>query len=256
MSVLRALRGAVLATLARTPRLRALLKRIYRRLQPDVRRHMARALPDKQRLVFVVVGANDGVKSDPLARMVAADKRWRGLLIEPVPHIFARLRQNYADTTRFACENVAIAPTAGRLPFYYVSPDAAQRWAGPLPAYADQVGSFRREHLVEVLGQDAEPLIVAEPVPCEPLESVMQRNGIDEVDLLQIDTEGFDYEVLKQVDFQKHAVGMILYEHMHLSPQEQAAARNLLAEAGYDLFTYQGDTLATRRGTQSKRPAR
>jgi hypothetical protein len=38
--------------------------------------------------VFVKVGASDGITDDPCSDILLASKKWRGLLIEPVPYCF------------------------------------------------------------------------------------------------------------------------------------------------------------------------
>ena len=44
--------------------------------------------------------------------------RWTGVMVEPVPHLFDRLRRNYDSTDRVVCENAAISRADGRRPFY------------------------------------------------------------------------------------------------------------------------------------------
>ncbi len=46
------------------------------------------ALP---RVTFVQIGANDGVWNDPIEPYLRGEK-WRGVLVEPVPYVFARLK--------------------------------------------------------------------------------------------------------------------------------------------------------------------
>src|SRR5438552_16548503 len=49
---------------------------------------------------FVVqVGAHDGAVVDPL-RAELVYRRWRGVLVEPVPYVFERLRANYEGNPR------------------------------------------------------------------------------------------------------------------------------------------------------------
>src|SRR5450755_313564 len=50
---------------------------------------------------FVKVGANDGITDDPCSDILLADPNWSGLLIEPVPYCFERLKNNFPDTRRF-----------------------------------------------------------------------------------------------------------------------------------------------------------
>src|SRR5262249_59030637 len=58
--------------------------------------------------LFVKVGANDGVTGDPCSDILLATPQWRGILIEPVPYCFERLRANFSDSRRFILEQVAV----------------------------------------------------------------------------------------------------------------------------------------------------
>jgi hypothetical protein len=77
------------------------------------------------------------------------------------------------------------------------------------------------------------------------LQALLDRNGVKTVDLLNIDTEGFDYNVLSQVDFDRYKPLVILYEHKHLPVDEKNRAYELLTGRGYTCVEYGGDTLAT-----------
>jgi FkbM family methyltransferase len=50
-------------------------------------------------------------------------------------------------------------------------------------------------------------------VKCERLESILQENKIDEVLLLTIDVEGFEYEIIKGINFEKVRINCICVEN-------------------------------------------
>ena len=54
------------------------------------------------------IGANDGVLDDPLRELITTH-HLRGLLIEPLPDLFATLAENYKGETQLSFEQVAIA---------------------------------------------------------------------------------------------------------------------------------------------------
>src|SRR5215831_6216681 len=68
---------------------------------------------------FIQVGANDAVRDDPLKGFVTT-YGWRGILIEPVPFIFERLKSQYGDSPNLILENIAIAEQDGETDFYYL----------------------------------------------------------------------------------------------------------------------------------------
>jgi len=195
---------------------------------------------------FVQLGSNDGLNGDPLHDLIQSNPEWRGIFVEPVRYAFDRLRSNYNDEKRFVFENIAIADSSGEADFFCVSEDA-KRELEDLPDWYDQLGSFNREHLVKHLEGRLEPFILMERVKCETLAGLLDRNHVTKIDLLHIDVEGFDYNILKQIDFLRHSPEVILFEHKHLTPENQRNARFLLAKYEYTLAQFGGDTVALRR---------
>jgi hypothetical protein len=102
-----------------------------------------------------------------------------------------------------------------------------------LPYYFDQLGSFDRAHIVKHLGGALEPFIVERRVEVCPLSDVLTRRAIGEVQLLHVDVEGFDFEVLKTLDFARHSPVIIYIEHRHLSGSARGAMVALLRAHGY-----------------------
>ncbi len=223
-------------------------KRIYFRLRhPDMSATFESALDGIPDAFLVQVGANDGDQGDPIRPLVGRHPGWRGLLIEPVPFVFARLRQNYQDDPRFLYEQIAIADSAGEFPFYHVTPEARTALGEDVGRWADAVSSFDRDHLLRC-DPRLDPFIVEERIACARLDDVLAKRRITRIDAVCIDTEGADEMVLAQVDLQRFRPRVVLYEHKHLSHAGRRRARERLAAAGYRLRRYDYDTLAVREG--------
>jgi hypothetical protein len=87
--------------------------------------------------------------------------------------------------------------------------------------------------------------ILSEKVPCASVMGLLDKHRIDRLDLFHVDTEGYDFEVLKLIDFKRVKPRMILFEHIHLSADDRAACAAMLTREGYTLKPEQNDTLAT-----------
>jgi FkbM family methyltransferase len=198
---------------------------------------------------FVEIGSNDGEQHDHVRPFVLS-RPWRGIMVEPVPYIFERLRANYRDVAdRVALENLAIADRDGTLPFFHlVAPDPAD--LPDLPDWYDGVGSFSREavarHVTHI--PDVERRIVEARVECLTFDSLLRRHGEPVVDLLVTDTEGYDFALLESIDLERHRPRMVVYEHFHLSPDDRAACRARLERAGYRTLEEGFDTWCVRSG--------
>jgi FkbM family methyltransferase len=218
----------------------ALLTSPNRELAPSLSMVLAQYVVESPDLTFLQIGAFDGRQADPLYQFIVRH-HWRGVLVEPMPDAFSRLREAYQDEPQVQLQNVAVAQTDGQRTLYHLRRDAAG-----LPAWAPMLASFDRD---VVLRHGAQIPNIAEflettEVPCVTLSTLLARTGLDRVDLLQIDTEGWDYEILKLVDFTQMRPAIINYEHAHLSPDDWDAAVGLLVRNGYRVGIGPFDTVA------------
>jgi FkbM family methyltransferase len=192
-------------------------------------------------VTFVQIGSNDGLLGDPLHELIKSNPLWRGVFIEPVDYVFNRLVQNYGKSERFAFEKIAIAERPGERAFYFVSEDA---FTDPsIPPLADKLGSFMRSHIVKH-SPALEKYIVTTKVRCDTLSAVLARHNLSTIDLVHTDTEGYDFHILQQIDFQKYRPKIILFEHAHMTPAEYRESKDLLQRFGYRLTNCGLDTVA------------
>lgn len=198
---------------------------------------------DRPRATVVQVGANDGIKLDPLRRHLFR-RRWRAYLLEPVPYVYEALVANTRHNPRITPINLAIAPQEGTLPLHHLAPTDDP----DVPDWYDALGSFDRDVLVghadEVPG--IEDRVVVTEVPTVTFDTLADRHGIERVDLLHVDTEGFDLQVLELVDLDRHRPDIVLFERRHLDAAQRARAHRLLVDAGFRLVDEGFDTLAVR----------
>lgn len=197
--------------------------------------------------IFVKVGANDGIGDDPCSDIFLAHPNWGGLLIEPVPYCFERLKANFKGDQRFSFQQVAIGSPAGETTFYYVDATAKDKMPN-WEDWFDKLGSFDRNHILKHANGVLEPFIVAGKVQVYPLSEVLTQNRIKDVHLLHIDAEGYDYEVLKTLDFSKVAPLSIFVEHFHLSPAKKKEMVGFLQQQGYTVHDCLSDYFAVKEG--------
>lgn len=188
--------------------------------------------PESPAFFFIQVGANDGVYDDPIVQTVRR-YGWRGLLLEPQPSAFRKLAENYADQPQLILENVAIAATDGEMSLWTIKGDTG-------------LGTMNRAMLARThagAGDQIEELKVVTAT----FATLLRAHRIDRVDLLQIDTEGFDFEVIRLAFEAGLQPKLINYEHVHLSSTDQRQCVELLGSRGYRLAQageYETDTIA------------
>lgn len=218
-----------------------MFKFLNRRFQHgEVQKRIESFARKRKPVFFLQIGSSDGLIGDPLHKFIKKYK-WRGILVEPVPYIFDQLQRNYANCQGLIFENVAIAENEEERDFWY--PCQLER---PVKEWYHQIGSFSREHVMahSIAIPDLEKNLVREKVTCISLKSLLEKWNVESFDLLHVDVEGYDFEVIKQVDFSRFNPEIILYEDKHLQPADRAACMMLLRKEGYKLVTELGDTIA------------
>ena len=237
----------------RAPRLKAAAKTAAMRvgLKPDSGVRIAAFLDVFSRsrtgegrpgLRVLQVGANDGVRSDPLFELIVRDG-WRGVLAEPIPALFERLCETHRGRPGLVPKNVAVAPEPGTRTLYYVDDPA-----GDLPDWTNGTGSFLRDSLVahEAAAPGLTAKIAEIEVPCLTPAQLCEEQGWDRVDFVHVDTEGFDYQILRAIDFDRFPPDLLLFEWVHLSGDDRRAARELLGRHGYETVAGHWDAIALR----------
>jgi FkbM family methyltransferase len=180
-----------------------------------------------QRMTIVQVGACDGITGDPLRHHIARISS-RAILVEPNPIAFARLRKAYAGQSNVTLVQAAIGEQDGEADFYRI------RSTGIPDTEVDvrlQIASFYRKHL-ERHGKRAEE-IERITVRCRTLSSVLAEVGVDQIDLLQVDAEGFDAAVVSMALNMPVVPGCINFEHKHLTSPNRKSVFDSLKCKGY-----------------------
>ncbi len=191
-----------------------------------------------EKLTFVEVGANDGKSDDPLREYILK-YRWRGVLIEPQPDVFQSLKANYAGIVdEVAFENVAISRSVSPIEMYR-SPHTA---VGATVASSQAKIAAKQLHLK---ASELERIMV----PTARLDDIVAKHGLESLHILQLDTEGLDWEVLQTLDLRKTRPLLIRFEHGHLSPKAIGEMTAHLNAHGYDVSFggYESDSVGLRQ---------
>lgn len=217
-------------------RTRSIKRRLKKVLVDAVINVYARKIKD---FFFVEIGAGDGITND-FMRCHILRWKWRGILIEPVKYIFEKLVANYRGYDGLIFENIAISDRNEVRAFY-----SLKKTDDNLPFWYDELGSFDKDIVLKHKGiSNIEDYLITKKIECVTLRSLLQKHNTKKVDFLAIDVEGYDYALIKSIDFNVIKPKIIRYEYKHLNKGEHEKCIALLKNNGYTVLMQNGDIFA------------
>ena len=207
---------------------------------------------DQKNVNFLQIGGNDGYSKDPIFKFVKKYP-WRGIIVEPQEDVFnKKLKKTYRFEKKVILENLAIADQTGTKKLWKIAVSDS-RWATGLASFNKDtlIYQIERNYVADRLKREGKPnpektedYLTYEEVECTTIHDLLAKHNFDSLDLLQIDTEGYDFEIIKTVDFNKLKPKLISFESEHLSADDQKACDQLLTAQGYKLKSIDRDTVA------------
>jgi len=187
------------------------------------------------------IGAMDGVFFDLLNPHLIKGG-WQGLLVEPLPDMFAALQKNYASQPQLRLVNCAIGEDDGSIVLRRINPDAVMRGLLPPEALGITTMCTDRGLLARDDYKDRfEKHVVEIKAPCRKLQSVLDEHQVKKIDVVVIDAEGADWMIAQQLDFKRYDPSLLCIEYSSLKPDEIRACCLSMSNIGYGLAICQED---------------
>lgn len=203
------------------------------------------------KLTVIQIGANDGITHDPIHKFIKRDA-WKGVLLEPQSYVYENfLKKIYAKNPGIHALCAAIGPEDGTQKLYKIG-FSNMRWATGLASFqkenvekAFSSGVVKKQcERYQIKLPESNELITSEDVMMISPETLVKRFGISSIDLLQIDAEGYDYEVVKIFKIAHFKPKAIIFEHTHLSETDKTSCLNHLTTHNYEVAGFGPNTLA------------
>lgn len=174
----------------------------------DLDRKLERLI-DKDEGTFFEAGASDCVNQSNTFYF-EENRKWKGILVEPIPHRFLSCRERRGRIS--ACIWAALVPPNWHLPFVelvycdlmtitksdlaHINPEA-------------QIADWRR-----LRPGEATYNFVA---PARTMSSILEEVGLDHIDLVSLDLEGFECAALRGLDLTRFDVDFFCIECRNLA---------------------------------------
>lgn len=136
---------------------------------------------------FISIGENDGITLSNVRAL--AELNWQGVMVEPSPLAFIKLKENYKDKKGFYLYNIAIGTHNGRMKFYESGTHLNKGDVGLL-------STGNPEEMKRWPGEKFEE----REVICYRWKTFLNRLKIKKFDFISLDAEGMCMEILEQID--------------------------------------------------------
>ncbi len=176
----------------------------------DFESFLYRYLEVYEKFSFIQIGANDGVMNDPIYKFNMDNKsKVSGFVLEPLPDVYQKLVKNYESCSDIKPFNLAIHETESEMILHRVKP----AYASKIPEFAGGIASFDKSHWQKTDLIPDSDYMEEVSVKCTSFTNFISENSINEIDLLLIDTEGYDYDILMSIDFSMIKPKIVRFEH-------------------------------------------
>ena len=171
---------------------------------------------------LVVLGAHIGIHiKDEISKI----KDSSILLVEPVPHNISAINENLKEFKNIHLEPVAVASVRETKDFFFVKATSINKLK---KHWASGIGSFNKNHL---LNHRTKRFLIEEddidkiPIKTIKFEDLIEKYSITEIDKILIDIEGYEYEILKDMDLKKVRINSILFEYKHFDGYQKTGEK-------------------------------
>ena len=203
----------------------------------------------KNKLNIIQIGANDGKTLDPIYKKNLVHGK-KILLIEPQKFYNEILLNNYSNFKgELNIENVAIGDGSEDLEFYILKEEYWDEYKNKFGREANCVFSFNKKLLANLIAprlginlSEMDNYITSLDVDIVTLKSLIKKYNFNEIDLLQIDAEGYDFKIINSLGDIKPK--LINFESFRLSIEEWNSFKSFCAVNGYGFIQGIMDTLA------------
>ena len=176
-------------------------------------------------MVAVQIGSNRG--NDEFTSLIKDQQIDLLVLVEPLSVHNTSLLDCYLNIKNKFIENIIITDEENsETPIYFHKQDGLE--------YGNnyELASLNKQHCFNIRNHYDESELVSLKLPNLTINNLFDKYKIQHIDLLFIDTEGYDSKIIKNIDFTKFSINEIYYENLHVNTYE---LRTFLIEKNYSI---------------------
>jgi FkbM family methyltransferase len=192
---------------------------------------------------IIQIGANDGKSDDFLRESINKDTKV--LLVEPIESAFIELKKNYSGYNNVKFINKALDVNRGKKSIYTVNPEHydyyKKKYKSNNVDWLTVLASFEESHLINH-GVKLKH-IHSTDVDCMTFNDLIKQYNFNQLDLLIIDTEGYDSILVKNFIEDTNIRPIIIFEWIHMKKDEAKNIIELLEANNYKFLKINKDLI-------------
>ncbi len=169
---------------------------------------------------FLDLGAFDGIRLSNVRAL--AELGWSGVMVEPSPGVFIKLKENYKDFPLIELYECAVGDVTAELPFQNNE---------------NAVGSFHKHETKRWEGVETFDEI---PVQCIEINELIAKSKYKQFDFISIDCEGVDYDIAIRLNYDTLGTKMVCIE---FNGVDQARYDAIFLKFGFKLLHKNAENL-------------
>lgn len=179
---------------------------------------------------IVQIGTNRAFDTlSSIVKSYPSDKIDMLLMVEPFNYHNKSIKDCYEQySDKLFIENIAIVPEAKEnnvCNIYYHPLDKEH-------TNAYELASLKKTHSLKIRDQYNKKDIVEMTVPCLTINQLIAKYHLSKIDILYIDTEGFDDQIIYSINFHNISINTIYYENLHI---DKNTLQKFLKEKNYEI---------------------
>ena len=178
---------------------------------------------------IIQIGANDGLSFDDLNYYI---KKYhsKSILVEPIPEIFNKLKDNYKNFNNIFLENSAISVDGDISHLFKVNTKFLKEYGDHIPA----ISSFDKNHLIKHGVKKNH--IIKEKVKTLSIMNLIEKYQIKKLDLFFVDAEGYDGKIVHDLLSKSNLRPIIVFEYMHIDTNFFQELMNIFKSKNFSCF--------------------
>jgi len=182
---------------------------------------------------IIQVGANDGLSDDFLLKCF--NKDLNAILIEPITSAFIKLKANYKKYPKANCLNLALGIENGIKEIFSVDSDYYEYYEKKYHKtdvdWLTILSSFNKKHLIN--HGIKKNHITSSNINCITFYKLINDYDYHDMDLLIVDTEGYDVDLINSFIEKFEINPMIIFEWIHAEKNEISLLIEKLKKRNY-----------------------